>query len=1259
MLARPVARTLILPVLVAVAPVSLVPAVVRAAEAPADAMQSPRAVGTSSDEDVALRRGEAKRLTGKPEAVTVMLGLLEQWSEVDDRDAIRALLDEVSGDPRQLPVVRGRAGFLRSIVDERLGDLPGARKRRAALGFIADWLVLGPFDNEGKAGDRATLAPEADLGVRADPDKPYAGKAGSERPVKWRPIAPRLLAQGMVPLDAVLRPDQHVLAYATTYVKADKPGWVAVRAGSSGAIKVWLNAGLVLERDQYRPTRVDQDAALVWLPAGWNRLTVKVGAQEGGFSFFLRLTAPDGSPIGFVSSSEGGPIASVARGAKVPPAPALVELGALLKREVDSGSAQAARAYGLFLHYVSPLDPSQGEAERVLKFAAEAQPGAEAWRLVALAATDPEKRRHYLEQATAPEWLAKATPVERARVLNALADAYSRLRRERRAEALWREALAASADYLPTILRLADLAADRGLPARAEAMLGGLAKKHPALSVARALASLADRRGRREEAETRYRAIAEASRDDATALRELFSYARSRGDVDGALGLLDRLASVRAEVSTIAIDRAELLDGIGRSAEAHEALRTALLDCPDEARLLERDGKVLHRLGRDAEAIVSIKRALELRPQNPELRAYLGRIEAGDKKNSADDLARAWSRPVEPMIEAVRADKEAASAKGPARVLLDLSVTRVHANGLSESFSQRVVEILDDRGAREAAQSAVRYTPDTQSVEIKAARVYKKSGEVVEAPGQTDQDTSEPWYGLYYDTRAQVVEFPGLKPGDVVDFEYVVSDVANRNMFADYFGELHGMQEDIPRRESEYVLITPRARAFYFNEPRLPGLRRTEEDKGDERIYRFHADHVPKIDAEPGMPGFTGVAAYLHVSTYKTWEDVARWYVGLVTTQLKTDDSIKAAVREAVKGEKDERRKIQAIYDLVVKQTRYVGLEFGIHGYKPYAVTQVFQRKFGDCKDKASLLVAMLREIGVEATLVLARTRRNGDIDPFPASLAPFDHAIAYVPKYDLFLDGTAEFSGSGELPASDQDIPVLIVEDPRAAGKGRLTRTPVLPVEANRVARDVEVKVADDGTAEVTLRMSVAGQSASEWRNHYQNPGERRERFEKAENGGHPGARVEKVEFPSLEDLEKPVSVEAALVVPAWGRPQPGGELAMPALGREAEMLRSYARLSTRRHDLVLGYPFVQDDRVRVRLPDGFAPKRLPEAKRVESPFGSFNISAERKGAEILVSAALRLTRHRIAAADYPAFRKFCLDVDAAMGQRLVLAHE
>jgi transglutaminase-like putative cysteine protease len=673
----------------------------------------------------------------------------------------------------------------------------------------------------------------------------------------------------------------------------------------------------------------------------------------------------------------------------------------------------------------------------------------------------------------------------------------------------------------------------------------------------------------------------------------------------------------------------------------------ALTVAPEEARLLERDGRLLHRLGRDEEALPTLARALELKPQNPELRAYLLAL---GPKDRGGDLARAWAVEVPSVIKQATGNRQQATGNDRARVLLDSSVTRVHPNGLSETYQQRVVEILDERGAREEAQADIRYTPDTQAVEVRAARVYKRSGEVVEASSTGERDVSEPWYGLYYDVKAQVVEFDALEPGDVIDLEYVVSDTARRNMFADYFGDLHLLQEEIPRLETRYVLIAPKAKTLYFNKPRLAKVDFAEETRGDDKVYTFRATNVPKVDAEPGMPGFTDVAAYVHVSTYKTWEDVAAWYRGLVAEQLQSSPQIHDAVMDAVKGLTDERAKIRAVYDLVVRKTRYVGLEFGIHGYQPYRTTQVFARKFGDCKDKASLLVVMLREIGVDASLVLARTRRGGDLDPEPASLAPFDHAIVYVPRYDLFLDGTAEFSGADELPAQDQDIPVLIVSE------GKLKRTPVLTAPHNRVATDERVTLDGTGAARIDEHVTVAGEVAHEWREHYQSPAERSERYGKAWAQKHPGARIESVDMPRLDDLERPVEVRAAVEVPDWARPESAGELVMPALGREADMLRSYARLSSRKHDLVLGFPWRQEDRVTVALPPGYAVKRLPEARDVEAPFGRFTLTAAQKGGAVEVVAALEVDRHRITREDYAAFRRFCADVDAAIGQELVV---
>ena len=1212
------------------------------------------------------RRQRFEREGGKPQAVVPLLDVLELWELLPDRAPIVQFLDEAAASAKARPDVRARAAFLRSLAYDRQGHEAEAQKTRAALGMITRWWMVGPFDNEGKAGHAAVYPPERELATASAID-PKATFEGKDRPVAWR-LLPEISTSGMVPLDAVLRPDSQVTAYLTVAVRSSRAQKIAVRAGSTGAIKVWVDGRLALDDDVYRPIRFDQDAGPAELAAGWNRVTVKLSSGEsGGARLFLRLSQPNGAPLdGVELSTELARLAEAPRPKANPAAkPERAFAGAVahLGRELQAlakkspRDAQLLSDWGTYLRALTPEDPEQHHAEEVLADAARLAPSAAAFLRLAQAQADPNDQRKALDEGLL---LKDQDPSDRAQLYARLGDLLSRARRERRAEAMWRAALTADSGYFPAAVALAEMTADRGVPARAAAELDVLAKAHPALKVLRAQASLAFRRGHRVEAEKLLARVLDGEHNDDDAITELFAAARGRGAVDAALGWLDRLERVRPDLLSVAADRADLLDGVGRVADAERALAAALDLAPDDAKLLERDGRLLHRLSRDAEALEKLRRALALHPQNPELRAYVAELEArGDSahaKGQHADLAAAWATDVKALIARVRADKTPPPSGLPARVLYDQEVTRVHSNGLSETFQQRVIEILDSRGAREQGDFDIRFTPDTQSVELRAARVHRPDGEVIEAVSTEEQNVSEPWYGMYYDVRAQTIRFSALQPNDVIDVEYVIADVARRNMFADYFGDLHFFQEaEMPRVEQRYVLIAPKSRTLYFNTPRMAGLARTDETVGDEKIYKFTVAGAPKLESEPGMPGFSELAGYVHVSTYRTWEDVSVWYQGLIKSQLEPSSAITAAVKEATRGITDERAKIRAIYDLVVKKTRYVALEFGIHGYQPYRVAQIFARKFGDCKDKASLLVVMLKQAGIDATLVLARTRSGGDLDPEPASLAPFDHAIAYVPKYGLYLDGTAEFSGSDELPAQDQDIPVLQVS------AGKLVRTPVLPAARNHVNTDWRVRLDASGAAAVDEQITIAGEAAHEWRSHYQSPGERLERYGRAWNGKHPGAKIAKLEM-SVDDLEKPVEARAAIEVPHWARPQAdaaGAQLVMPALGREADMLRSFARLSSRKHDLILGYPWAQQERVTVTLPAGFRARRLPEARTVEAPFGKFALAVEARAGEVVTTATLQIDRHRIAQADYAAFRKFCAEVDAAVAQELVVGGE
>ena len=1117
-------------------------------------------------------------INARPEAIAPLERLLDLQDAVPraEWEAALAKLEKLA----LHPLVRARLELALAEVDDdhgRAGD-----KRRAALGVIDKWRIAGPYDNEGRKGFDAAYPPE---------------KGAKE--VAWREAR---AVRGVLSFDAYLRPDTNRVGYAEATLEL--AGDVALRVGSTGAIKVWVDGKPVIAHDVYRPLHIDQDVGAVHLAKGKHRILVKVGVTEGAWAFIARVTHE--------------------------------------KTPADFAKLLRARARAEWLVHYAPDDPEDRTAETAMREACEGEGNLPPCLLrLAEVSTQTDEKRQALERAidTANDKNLRA----RAEAL--LGDTCAQARRDRCAEEKWRAALKDDPEWFPAAIRLAELLADRGLGAAGEKILSEWVAKAPDVPrVVAAWARLEERRGKRAEAEKAYeRLLASVQSEDL--LRERYGFARVRGDAQAALASAQALAKLRPDATAYRFDTAELQEALGQADAAAETLRGLCLQLPDDPRAWEKLGRLLARRGDKAGALTALRKTIELRPQSPDVRDLVERLEP---KNGSD-LPREFARDVKAVIKAAKDRKWPGES---AVVLFDGQTTRVHQNGLSTVYAQRIVQVLDDRGVRDENEQAVRYTPDSQSVEIRAARVYKPSGAVWEASARDDRDLSEPWYGMYYDVRAQVVRFDRLEPGDVIDFEYVLSDVGRRNLFADYFGDVHFFQEDMPRVESAYTLLAPASRPLYFNQPKLAGITHREEARGAEKLYEWRVKDAPKIEVEPGMPGWSEAAGYLHVSTYKAWEEVAAWYWGLVRDQLAMDQVMRDAVHKAAEGAKTELDKVRAVHDLVVKSTRYVGLEFGIHGYQPYRTTQVYARKFGDCKDKASLLVVFLREVGIEAKLVIVRTRRGGDLDSYPASLAVFDHAIAYVPKYDLWLDGTAEWAGTTELPSADQGVPVLVVD---STGHGKLVRTPVYTADHNKVARKETWKLTAGGAARGHEDLSISGQAAPEWREHYQAAGDRRERYEKAWNARLPGAHVTAVEMPDIGDRERPVEVRAEVEAPRLGRPAGGAAWALPATARESELARSYARLSSRRYDLVLAYPWEQQETFQYELPKGWRAQRLPATRKLETPFGQFELSAEADGGKVTVTTHLVVSKHRVSKGDYAGFRRFLLDVDAALNQEIV----
>jgi hypothetical protein len=296
----------------------------------------------------------------------------------------------------------------------------------------------------------------------------------------------------------------------------------------------------------------------------------------------------------------------------------------------------------------------------------------------------------------------------------------------------------------------------------------------------------------------------------------------------------------------------------------------------------------------------------------------------------------------------------------------------------------------------------------------------------------------------------------------------------------------------------------------------------------------------------------------------------------------------------------------------------------------------------------------MLREVGIPSTIVLVRTGMRGSIESDPASLAPFDHAIAYVPSLDLYLDGTAEHTGSTELPVMDRNAVALQINE----GKPKLVRLPQAPPEASTTKRKIDVTLAPDGTGQFGLEMNVTGAYAPEWRQRYLAEGTRRERASRdlgRELGsveltaGKPG-----IEVSDLEDEEQPVKLHARGKVLTFARRE-GDAISVPA-GPTHDLVADYASLSKRALDVDLRALSLREDEWTIRLPAGTRVLRAPIPAQLDSPFGRFSIAFEESAGKVVVKTTLAFKKARITPGEYAAFRTFCEAADRAFGQRMTV---
>jgi tetratricopeptide (TPR) repeat protein len=758
------------------------------------------------------------------------------------------------------------------------------------------------------------------------------------------------------------------------------------------------------------------------------------------------------------------------------------------------------------------------------------------------------------------------------------------------------------------------------------------------MAAARIARSLQDVRG--AEAEARAALAIDATAKDALAL--LVELRLEASDPEGALAFLTAACQHRPFELALGLRATRVTAGLpGLLAKAREDARALAERFPTHPAAPRLVAELALFDGDREEARAALERTLALDPQQPDVRrhrsALAGERQELEDRHGIDALA---------LLAAPVSEEE---GKHGAIYLADRSAVRLYPDGKSARFRQQVLRISSDRLEDALRVHRVAYAPSREAVEILSAERVRPGGLVQKASSIGEDGPAGKVGGMYIDQRRKVITFDDLEPGDLVHLRYRVDSVGE-NIFGGFFGDLEGVQAGIPKRGVVHAVIAPRSIPLQAASVRAPAPVRTEE--GEDVTLTWTLDAVEALEREPYAPPYAEVGALLGVTSYARWEDLGRWYARLYGDQLELDDAAREAGRRAVAGARTDAEKVRRLYAYVVKNTRYVGIELGIHGWKPFKAAEVHRRRYGDCKDKSTLLVALLRDAGVDAALTLVRTVDRGTLPEDHATMWAFNHAITYVPSLDLFLDPTAEFSGTTELPHQDQGAMALVVE---TSGRTRLARLPTSRPADNLNESSYVARIAKDGELRLTGTERFLGARASDLRRQYEEPEQRRTLVERNLAQLFAGARVERIEFSDLADLEAPVHYAYDVVVPRHGSVE-DGRLALPVALFEHEVARSFAQLPARRTAIHLEHPWATRNVVRYELPEGATLETLPAGMAIESEHVSLVQTVRAVPGGFETDDTVTIRSRVVPVEDYARFREACLAIDRALARKVVI---
>lgn len=566
----------------------------------------------------------------------------------------------------------------------------------------------------------------------------------------------------------------------------------------------------------------------------------------------------------------------------------------------------------------------------------------------------------------------------------------------------------------------------------------------------------------------------------------------------------------------------------------------------------------------------------------------------------------------------------------------------VRADASSVQTNEYDIRLNTQAAVEQFSQVRLGYSEKMQKLEILEAYTITAAGirqDVAPTKIYTQESYSSASAAMYADYKVKVVVFPNLAPGARVVYRLRRTQLTP--YFPGYFGFWETFSVFTRYDDAVVTLRAPRKLSMHVWVRGVHGFTRPRF-QGDQARWEWRYRHSVPLQSQTWSAAQWEFSPTIMVSTFKDWSQLGHAYHVKAGKAAAVTPRVRALADQITAGSAGRRAQAAALYNWVARNIRYVAVYLGNGGLEPNRADVILEQHYGDCKDHAVILEALLAAKGIQSTPVLIGADGGPTLPPI-AVLGRFNHAINYVPEFNLYLDSTNPYARFGQLPASDLGVPVVHSAD------GYVTRTPPHDVWANTYVARTEYRFAQDGSlsGETMLDLGSDGEIATRAMFVELNAQNRRRIEESilAQSGFDGDGMLELLGMP--QDLQSPFSYRYRFLARDYVDFSMAGGFALPYMPGAESVRNIYTTTPAETNQT----PFycnesLHEETYVLRFPANVPIIAIPGSHRFRNRAGEYSVDWYRDGQTItamhrLRHLALRGPEKLCLPGDYQAFRQ------------------